>query len=100
MAEGGVETVLGQIVAKLSDAGLEYMLVGSFASSLHGEPRSTQDIDLVVAPDSDALERFLDQLGPDEYYVDRDTARWALQNRSMFNVIDMATVWKIDVIVQ
>lgn len=100
MAISGVEEVLKRLVDVLDSAGLDYMLVGSFASSMHGEPRSTQDIDIVVAPDLDAFERFLQLLSEDEYYCDRDTARRALRARSMFNIIEMATVWKIDVIVQ
>lgn len=98
--EPGVEEVLGRVVEKLDRAGLEYMLVGSFASSMHGEPRSTQDIDIVIAADIVALERFLRLLPEEEYYCDEDTARRAMRLRSMFNVIDMSTIWKLDFIVQ
>jgi hypothetical protein len=34
------------------------------------------------------------------YYVDADTAREALQRRSQFNVIDMGTAWKADLIIR
>jgi hypothetical protein len=37
---------------------------------------------------------------PDAYYVDPDTARHALRRRSQFNVIDMATGWKADLIIR
>ena len=36
------------------------MLAGSMESSFHGEPRSTQDIDLVIDPDSGSLTRFVE----------------------------------------
>jgi hypothetical protein len=100
MAGSEVEEVLGRLIAKLDRAGLKYMLVGSFASSMHGEPRSTQDIDLVVEPSQEALEALLKLLPEDQYYCDQETARRALRSRSMFNVIDMATIWKVDVIFQ
>jgi len=36
----------------------------------------------------------------DAYYVDADTARDALRRRSMFNVIDLASGWKVGLIVR
>ena len=42
--------VFQRIVEALDSAGIPFMLTGSFASSLHGITRATQDIDLVVAP--------------------------------------------------
>ena len=43
------QELLKKIVGALDRVGIEYMLTGSFASSLQGEPRSTHDIDFVVA---------------------------------------------------
>jgi hypothetical protein len=40
--------LLKRVVRVLNDAGVSYMLTGSFASSAQGEPRSSHDIDLVV----------------------------------------------------
>jgi hypothetical protein len=37
---------------------------------------------------------------PVDYYVDADTARDALRRRSMFNVVDQASCWKVDFIVR
>lgn len=33
---------------------------------------------------------------PDQFYVDPDVARDALRRRSMFNVIEMTSGWKLD----
>lgn len=44
-----------KVVAALEGAGVEYMVTGSIASSLQGEPRSTHDIDLVVALPREAI---------------------------------------------
>jgi len=41
--------VLRRIVVALDQAGISYMLSGSFASTYYGAPRTTQDIDLVIA---------------------------------------------------
>jgi hypothetical protein len=76
------------------------MITGSLASSLHGAPRSTQDIDIVVAPNRESLERLLNAFPPSEYYVSRDAAHSALRESSMFNVIEHASGWKIDFIIR
>lgn len=86
------------MVRRLDDAGIPHMLAGSLAGSFHGEPRSTQDIDLVIDPDTATLERFAASWPRPRYYVgDADTA---LANRSQFNVIDTATGWKVDLIIR
>jgi hypothetical protein len=75
------------------------MVAGSVASSYHGQPRTTVDVDLVIEPTADQLENFLAQVEA-KYYVSRDAARQALQARSMFNVIDFGGGWKADLIVR
>lgn len=91
---------LGRLVAILDAAAVPYMVAGSFASTFHGIPRLTQDIDVVVRLDSSAVSRLLAALPPDEYYVSEEAARDAVRRRSQFNVIDLATGWKADLIVQ
>src|SRR5882757_4702983 len=43
------------------------MVVGSFASTVHGKPRTTQDLDLVIDPTTVTLDRFLGSL---DLYID------------------------------
>ena len=75
------------------------MLSGSFASTLFGSPRATQDFDFVIDPTLGSLERLLLHFPGDAYYVDRDAAREAYGLEGMFNLIDLATGWKIDFII-
>jgi hypothetical protein len=85
----------------LDEAGVPFMIAGSFASATHGLPRATQDLDIVIdPPDAAALDALLARMPHDEYYVDADGARDALHRRSMFNVVDQASGWKIDFIVR
>jgi hypothetical protein len=44
-----VSDVFARIKSALDSAGVGYMLSGSFASASYGAPRSTQDIDFVIA---------------------------------------------------
>ncbi len=89
-----------RIVAALNEAGIPFMLTGSFAGSWHGMTRATQDVDLVIAPDEDQLRKLVTLLPDDQYYVDPDAALDALRRSSQFNVIHLATGWKIDLIVR
>lgn len=100
MIDPGAGAFLARLISKLTDAGIGHMVVGSFASSFHGVPRSSQDLDLVIDPTPESLQRFLADLPPDEYYADADAARDALARRAQFNVIDMATAWKADLIIR
>ena len=101
MASGEtVDDVIRRIINFLDAASIPYMLTGSFASSLHGMPRATQDIDLVIAPNPASLEALLKNFPEDQYYVSRDAAFDAYRRSSVFNVIDFVSGWKIDFIVR
>ena len=76
------------------------MLTGSFASAYYGSPRSTQDIDFVIAATPTQLKTFIESLPGSQYYADLDAALTAHKNESMFNVIDMQSGWKIDLIMR
>ncbi len=90
--------LLERIVPALHQAGVPFMIAGSFASTAHGLPRATQDLDIVIDPSGKALAALLSLLPQEQYYVDADVAREAFRSHGMFNVIDHASGWKIDFI--
>jgi hypothetical protein len=92
--------VLERITKALDQAEIAYMLSGSIASAYYGTPRSTRDIDIVISATPPQLRSFLERLPAAEYYADLDTALEALQRRSMFNIIDLLTGWKIDMVIR
>jgi hypothetical protein len=94
------EDIFQRIVRALNSAGIPYMLTGSFASSFHGTPRATQDIDLVIAPTASQLRHLARLLPESEYYISEAAALDALGRRGQFNVIDLATGWKVDLIIR
>lgn len=95
-----VEGLLRRLVAITDEAKVPFMIAGSFASTAHGLPRTTQDLDVVIdPPDGATLDALVTLLLADEFYVDAGTAREAMNNRSMFNAIDRSA-WKIDFIVR
>lgn len=89
-----------RVLGALGTAGIPVMLTGSFASSYHGAPRATQDVDLVIAPTVDQLRAFVALLPRDEFYVDEHAALEALRLESQFNLIDLQSGWKVDLIIR
>lgn len=96
----GVESILERLSSALTAAQVPYMLTGSFASSLHGAPRVTHDIDIVIAPTLGSLNQLLKQFPEDCYYASRDAALQAYGAEGMFNVIELETGWKVDFIIR
>ncbi|HEU0012264.1 MAG TPA: hypothetical protein VFQ45_01200 [Longimicrobium sp.] len=92
--------VFRRVIAALEAAGIPYMLTGSFASSYHGAPRATQDVDMVIVAGREELRALIRQLSPGDFYADERAALEAHDFHGQFNLIDLATGWKIDLIVR
>ena len=90
------QELLGKVIRVLDDAGIEYMLSGSLASSLQGEPRSTHDIDLVVAIEKAAAEKLVKAFPPPDFYLDKESIIDAVNDQTMFNLIDVNAGDKVD----
>ena len=58
------QDLLTRVVETLDRAGIEYMITGSVASSLQGEPHATHDIDLVVAMTQGCVAPLIDAFPP------------------------------------
>lgn len=82
----------------LDRIGIQYVIGGSFASSVHGEPRSTNDVDIVTDLREDQAASLIAGLR-DEYYVDADAVREASEVGGSFNIIHTGTAVKIDMFV-
>lgn len=91
-------STLADVVAALDRVGISHMAVGSVASTYYGEPRTTQDIDIVIDPTAEQLEMLVDQVDRERYYVGDAAA--AFGDRSQFNVVDLNTGFKVDLIVK
>lgn len=95
-----ISEVFRRITAALDHAGIEYMLVGSFASSFYGPSRSSLDVDIVIDATPEQLRLLVQRLQDENYYVEFDAALDARKHESLFNAIDRNTGWKIDLIVR
>ena len=91
--------LLRYLVDTLDRLALDYMIVGSHASIYYGEPRFTQDVDVVVALTPPALPSLLARFPAAEFYVSEQAAREALVQRGQFNIIHGASGVTIDVFI-
>lgn len=94
------EEALLRVARALESEAIPYMVTGSFASSYHGRPRATHDADVVVDPDPAQLARLVRRLAEEGFSLDGDRAADALRRRRQFNVIEIETGWKIDLIIR
>src|SRR5688572_2426259 len=78
--------------------GVTWAVGGSLASAAHGEPRATNDVDVIALLDEAGARRLPVLLGID-FYCDEDAAGAAARTRSSFNVVDQRSFIKIDVFV-
>lgn len=90
------QELLRRVIQALDDAGIEYMVTGSVASSLQGEPRSTHDIDLVAAMERATAGKLAKAFPPPDFHLDEESIVDAINNQSMFNLIDVTTGDKVD----
>jgi hypothetical protein len=90
------QELLKKVVRTLEQLDIEYMVSGSMASSLQGEPRSTHDIDIVIdLPQSKARALAAAFPHPD-YYLDAEAVAEAVSCQGMANLIDMTSGDKVD----
>jgi len=87
-----------EFTALLDRVGVPYLVAGSLASSVHGEPRSTDDIDLVADLRPFQVPALFQALGW-EYYAREEAIRDAVARGAGFNLIHLATAVKVDVYV-
>jgi len=83
------------VIEALDKLGIPYMVGGSLASAVYGVTRSTLDADIVAKiglEHAQPLTRALEQ----EFYVDEEMIRGAVEHHSSFNVIHLKTSFKVD----
>lgn len=87
--------VAASITSVLEGLGVRYLIGGSLASSVHGEPRSTNDVDILVDFHTEHVEPFVKAIRGD-YYVSEPAVRAAVKSGGHFNAIHMNAAVKVD----
>jgi hypothetical protein len=92
-----VQTIM-PLIEVLEQLGIEYHLGGSVASSLYGELRRTQDIDIVAILQPSHVRRLVALLNQ-EYYIDESSVRDGIRRHASFTVIYLDTSMKVDIFI-
>lgn len=91
--------LLRHVVGVLEKLGLRYLVTGSVVTIFFGEPRVTNDIDIVVALPIERISDFLDAFPEDEFYLSEAAIREAVKASGQFNIIHPASGLKVDVMI-
>jgi len=101
MNEGETELLatVARIIRVFDELGVDYLVGGSIASSVFGEPRQTVDADLVARLLGRHAEPLAARLSG-EFYADLTNIRSAIESQGCFNLIHLETMTKVDVFVR
>jgi hypothetical protein len=91
--------LLGHACEVLDRLRLTYLVTGSTATIAYGEPRFTNDIDIVVDLPLDRVADFCAGFPADDFYLSLTAVADAVRSRHQFNVLHPASGLKIDFIV-
>jgi len=89
---------LSRLVAILQAHSVRFHLTGGITSVAYGEPRMTQDVDVVVENEAlaHALDSFIAAAQQAGFLLDAGSVQRAVANRSMFQLFDMSEALKVD----
>lgn len=98
MAAADALRVCLEVARILERVGVRYVVGGSLASSFHGIPRATNDADVGAELRQEHVRPLVEAL-EGRFYVDEERVRHAVRRASSFNVIELPTMFKVDVFV-
>lgn len=92
------QPTLTKLVELLNRFSIRFHLTGGITAVAYGEPRMTQDLDLVIDYDAARHNRepFLSALTQAGFHLELATARKALDGKVMFQVLDIEQALKLD----
>jgi hypothetical protein len=93
-----VQSGLRIVIENLEKLGIDYMIVGSVAGTLYGEPRLTNDMDIVLALIPQTARAFLCGFDPREFYLPpEDILAHEATRGGQTNLIHHASGVKVDI---
>lgn len=91
--------LLRYLTETLERLGIRYMVTGSVATIFYGEPRFTNDIDVVVVLPPARCAEFCLAFALPDFYVSEEAALRAVADGGQFNILHPSSGLKVDVIV-
>ena len=90
------QELLRKVTETLDRHGMDYMITGSMASSLQGEPRATHDIDLVISIQESDIRNLVEAFPSPFYYLEAESVREAILHGSVSTLMDNTGADKVD----
>lgn len=92
--------LLQRVVETFDRLQIPYLVTGSVAAMAYGEPRLTNDIDIVVGVENRHIAGLLVAFPPDAFYLSEEAIQEAIRAEGQFNIIHPGSGLKVDVIVR
>lgn len=86
-----------QVIRVLESLGIPYVIGGSLASSIHGQVRTTMDVDMIADIHDEHVSGIIAGLSDEFYVPDAESMGLAISNGASFNLIHLATMFKVDI---
>jgi len=96
----GLFELLQKVVDVFEHLKIPYLITGSVAAMAFGEPRLTNDIDIVAAIEERHVNALVIAFPSEEFYLSEEMIREAIRHQGQFNIIHPASGIKIDVIIK
>ncbi len=96
----GPHDLLRRVAETFERLQIPYLVTGSVASMAYGEPRLTNDIDIVANVQAEHVPGLLAAFPPGEFYISDEMIRDAIRRHGQFNIIHPASGLKVDVIIR
>jgi hypothetical protein len=93
------QELLRRVIKALDAAGADYMVTGSLVSSMQGEPRSSHDVDVVVALEQKDVAALVEAFPAPDFYLDEQSIRAAIGGAGafrQFNLLEPVEGNKVD----
>jgi hypothetical protein len=92
-----LEITLRRVLEALAGLEIRFHCTGGLVAGSYGEPRFTQDVDIVMGLTGEAAQtRLLIEALGSHFLVDRDEVEKAIGRQDMFQALDLETFIKID----
>lgn len=93
------EKTLAQAAEIFDRLSLPYHLTGGLSTVSYGEPRMTQDLDIVIHPHklAENLDEFLSELSESNFFYSDSAVREAVKNGRVFQILDTSESLKLDI---
>ncbi len=93
--------IFAEVIKTLEKQNIEYMVVGSVASIIYGEPRMTQDMDIVININPQDANKIESSFPLEQYYCPPlEVIKAELNQRGQFNLLHHKSGLKIDVMIR